>query len=297
MAMSIVITTPTGNIGAKLTQKLLDNNEKITVIARDPAKVEPLAKRGARIISGSHADTKVLVEATRGAKALFVLTPPDLRSADLRAEYQRYGKAAAEAISQNGIPYVVHLSSVGADLDHDNGPVIGLHDNEKYLNETQANVTHLRAGYFMENTLWQVGPIQQQRSMFAAINGNTKIPMIATMDIASAAASALLNTSWSGKRIVEVQGAADITYNDVAKVLSEVLGLEVMYTQISHEQAKAGFVGMGASEHMADLLNQLSAGLDKGVVRFREPRSTSNTTPTSYAQFAQETFLPMFKSR
>jgi hypothetical protein len=37
--MSVVISTPTGKIGALLTQILLNAGEKVTVVARDPTKV------------------------------------------------------------------------------------------------------------------------------------------------------------------------------------------------------------------------------------------------------------------
>lgn len=119
--------------------------------------------------------------------------------------------------------------------------------------------------------------------------------MIATQDIAAAARTALIDRSWNGQRVIELQGAADITYNDVARALSEVLGQKAQYTQITYEQAKAGFIAMGASEPVAELFNELSAGLTAGTVRFREPRTKANTTPTSYAEFAQHVFLPMIR--
>ena len=47
----------------------------------------------------------------------------------------RSGLDTAAAIKKNDVPYVVHLSSVGADLDEGSGPVLGLHDNEMILAE------------------------------------------------------------------------------------------------------------------------------------------------------------------
>ena len=50
--MKIAVTTPTGQIGSKLANLLLDRKSDITVIARHPEKVKALASRGAKVIPG-----------------------------------------------------------------------------------------------------------------------------------------------------------------------------------------------------------------------------------------------------
>ena len=50
--MSIVINTPTSNIGRALTARLLDAGERITVLSRDPKKVDEVHRRGARVLEG-----------------------------------------------------------------------------------------------------------------------------------------------------------------------------------------------------------------------------------------------------
>jgi len=73
--MQITVTTPTGHIGSKLANILLNRKSDVTLIARDPEKVKDLASRGAKVIAGEHADPAVVEQAVRGADGLFWLTP------------------------------------------------------------------------------------------------------------------------------------------------------------------------------------------------------------------------------
>ena len=63
--MSIVITTPTGHIGSKLAEKLLDAGAEVTLLARNPDKVAGFAARGAKVAQGSLEDEAFVVAATR----------------------------------------------------------------------------------------------------------------------------------------------------------------------------------------------------------------------------------------
>ena len=55
--------------------------------------------------------------------------------------------------------------------------------------------------------------------------------------------------------------------------------------------------GMGLSRNIAQLLCEMSASINGGYMKPLEPRSEKNTTPTSFATFAQEVFLPAYKGQ
>jgi uncharacterized protein YbjT (DUF2867 family) len=74
-------------------------------------------------------------------------------SDNVRAFQNRLGQAAAFAVRENQIPRVVNLSSIGADLDAEVGPINGLHDVEGLLDNAASSITHLRPGFFFENLL------------------------------------------------------------------------------------------------------------------------------------------------
>jgi uncharacterized protein YbjT (DUF2867 family) len=293
--MSIVITAPTGNIGRPLTQNLLDLGVKPVLIARDAAKVKHFTDQGATAVVGSHSDPAVIIEATKGADALWLLTPVAFQTDDLRAFYRTFGEAAAKAIEQNDIGHVVHLSSVGAEHQSGTGPIVGLYENENILGKAAKNLVNLRPGYFMENTLGQVPSILQANALFTTFAEGIRFPMIATKDIAARAAELLTKRDWSGQKVVELQGAGDVGYEEVAGVLSEVLGRDLKHITVTPEQQLEALTNMGISATLAGSFHELSQAITSGHVKFHEPRSKANTTPTSYPVFAQEVFKPVFE--
>jgi uncharacterized protein YbjT (DUF2867 family) len=292
--MKIVVTTPTGNIGRVVADSLIRAGEKPILIARDPSKVKDLADAGARVFAGSHGDPAALAEATRGADALFVLTPPDYRATDIRDHYRGFAAAAAHAIRANKIPRVVHLSSVGAELSSGNGPVAGLYVAEAILAAVADNLIQLRPGYFMENTLGQIPSLLGAGALFTTFAGGAKIPMIATRDIGASAARWLRDDGWTGRRVVELQGAGDVSYDQVAAALSETLGRKLAHVTVTAEQQTEALVGMGLSPVLAASFAELAAAVESGRMRFHEPRSAANTTPTTYPEFAAQVFAPAF---
>jgi uncharacterized protein YbjT (DUF2867 family) len=111
--MSIVINTPTSNIGRALVARLLDAGERVTVLSRDKTKVDDFHRRGARVVEGSFEEPALLAEALEGAEALFWLTPPPARP-DYYAWATKCAKQAAAAAKKAGTRRAVVLSSMGA---------------------------------------------------------------------------------------------------------------------------------------------------------------------------------------
>ena len=118
-----------------------------------------------------------LTEAFRGAKAVYVMIPPDMTSNDFRADQDRVTEAVRSALEAAGVEYAVTLGSIGADKEKGTGPVASLHYLEERLNSLAGlNVVHLRTGYFMENTLAQIGIIRQLESMGARLSRASSLP-------------------------------------------------------------------------------------------------------------------------
>jgi uncharacterized protein YbjT (DUF2867 family) len=290
--MNITVTTPTGKIGSVVTKKLLKEKVSLTLVARYPEKVKYAVDQGAKVIQGSSDDPEVLKHATQNADVLFVLTPPDMSVTDIKGHYRRFAAAAAEAVKENKIPYVVHLSSIGAELESGNGPVAGLHVNEEILREACPNIVQLRAGYFMENTLGQLQNIVSSGSLFTTFPQDTKLSMIATEDIGHKAAELLIKADWNGEKIVELVGPEEISYEDVARILSEVLGKELKHVTIPDEQFIQAMTSMGASRELAEGLAEMSHALASRKMAPKNPEKGKIT----YENFAKNVFKPAFEA-
>jgi uncharacterized protein YbjT (DUF2867 family) len=292
-----VITGATGNTGRRIAQALLSKGKQVRVLGRDAERLREF--RGAEQFAADLIDTDDLTRAFKGAEAVYAMIPPNLESPDYRAEQQHIVSSLATALEEAKVPYVVSLSSVGADKPSGTGPVAGLHHMEKQLDAIPGlNTMHLRPAYFMENTLGQIGIIRATGMAIGPLRGDLKIPMIATRDIAAAAADELLRLSFTGHNTRELLGARDYSMNEVASVLGHALGKpELRYLQASEEQLRPAMTQMGMSPSIVSLLLEMSAAINAGYMVNLEPHSTHNTTPTTYEMFVAEEFVPAYRAR
>jgi uncharacterized protein YbjT (DUF2867 family) len=119
--------------------------------------------------------------------------------------------------------------------------------------------------------------------------------MIATRDIAAAAAEALLNKSLHGKQTRELLGQRDLDYREVTTIIGKAIGKsDLKYVHLEDDQMRGALVQMGMSEQFARLLLEMTASLNSGYMRALEPRTPQNTTPTSYETFVAEAFVPAY---
>jgi uncharacterized protein YbjT (DUF2867 family) len=227
------------------------------------------------------------------------MVPPNISSPNVRAYQERVNDALAAALQKNGVKHAVVLSSIGADKSEKTGPVVGLHNLEQKLAAISGlNVVFLRAGYFMENLLPQVGVIPALGSLGGPLSADLALTMIATRDIGAAAAEVLARRDFQGKQRREVLGARDVSFTQVAKVIGAAIGKpELGYQQLLPAQLKPAMTQMGMSPNMADLLLEMSEALNTGYMRALEPRSAQNTTPTTIEAFVGEVFVPAYRSK
>ena len=287
--MNLTITTPNGRIGSQVTERLLAAGLRPTLLARNPERVAVYAARGCGVKTGGLEDKEYLVEATKGTDVLFWVTPGDPQSADLRAMQNRMGENVAAAVRTNHIPYVVNLSSMGAHHGKGTGPVDGLHDVEGLLESVAPNIVHLRPAFFMENVLMNMPTILGQGAIFATLAGSTRLPMVATRDIAAAAAARIRAHDWHGRVVKGLHGPADISFEEVAIELGEVLHRKVAYVRITTDALKQALVGAGLSQDMANRYAELYDAAESGWLRQgAEPRSAETATDTTFRQFAQQ---------
>lgn len=292
----IVITTPTGQIGRALTEQLLGCGEAVTLLVRAAQKLPETVRKNATVFEGSLDDAEFVTYATQGAEALFWLTPPNLGAANLRAWYRQFGDVAAKAVQANRIPYVVNISSGGGGVT-DAGPISNLHEVEQVLDTVATNILHLRCGNFMENFLTQLKPIQHQGCFYYPSPGDYPIPMIATQDIASVAAQHLQKRSWTGRKILAVHGAADLSLEEAASILSDVLGKSIRYVSVPSEQFRQILLSQGASGDGAEQLLRMFDAVVNQNAYAAESRTSETTTPTTLAQWARAVMLPLIQSR
>jgi uncharacterized protein YbjT (DUF2867 family) len=294
-----VIMGATGNTGSIVARALLARKEKVRAIGRSADRLNPLVAEGAESFVCDVNDAGALTKAFSEAKAVYAMIPPSTTSENYRADQVSVTNAIAEAVRQAGVEYVVSLSSVGADKPQGNGPVAGLHYLEQTLNQiSDLNALHLRPGYFMENTLAQIGIIKTLGTTAGPLHSDLALPMIATRDIGTAAANALLALDFSGKQTHELLGERDLSYAEATAIIGKAIGKpELKYVYLPDEQVRGAFVQMGMSADVADLILEMSAALNSGDMKALEERTPENSTPTSFESFVAEEFVPLYRGK
>jgi uncharacterized protein YbjT (DUF2867 family) len=289
----IVITTPAGQIGSQVLENLMDTGEHLRLVARDLSRIPPDTRQRVEVIEGSHGDPAVVDKAFDGADAVFWLTPPDPRAESVEAAFVGFTRPAAEAFSRHGVRRVVGVSALGRGTPWAAraGYVAGSLAMDDLIASSGAAYRALTNPSFMDNIARQAESIKNQGMFFSPIDGDRKLPAVATRDIAAAASRLLLDDTWSGAGEVPLLGPEDLSFNDMAEIISEVLGTQVRFHQTTFEAYKDRFVGFGMTDAMAQGMTDMAwaknEGLDNAVQRTPE-----NSTPTSFRQWCKQVLKP-----
>jgi uncharacterized protein YbjT (DUF2867 family) len=294
-----VITGASGNCGHVLAEKLLDAGKKVRAVGRSAERLQRLRARGAELFVCDLTEGTALTKGFEGAEGVFVMLPPSMSSPDYRKEQDSITDSVTAAIEKAEVKHAISLSSFGADKAKGTGPVVGLHNLERKLNAISGlNVLHLRAGYFMENTLAQIGIIKALGAAAGPVRAEVALPLIATKDIGAYAAQALIGLHFSGQQTHELLGHRDLNMAEAASIIGEEIGRPgLSYKQLPNEVLRRALTDTGMSQNVADLILEMAEAINSGQMAAREKRTLENTTPTSFETFVKEVFAPQFRGK
>jgi len=265
--MHYVITGSLGHIGKPLVEQLCKEGHSITVITSHAETAKQIEALGAKPAVGTVEDVKFLTDTFRGADAVFTMIPPQYEGNDWKAWIVSIGNNYISAIKNSGVKQVVNLSSIGAHIVEQCGPVSGLAKVELAMDAMSGvNVMHLRPGYFYTNFLDSAQEIKQKGTMSGNYGPEVKMVLVHPADIAEHAAKALKDKYHIGRgfsyiasdektpaEIVEMIGKAmnkpDLAW--VERTDSEELE-EMLAVGIPEETAK-NYVEMGAALRLGDM--------------------------------------------
>lgn len=292
----IVVTAPTGNIGSQVLANLLasSSDAKIRVIVRDPSRLSAQVLEKVEVIQGSHSDASVIKQALEGANSLFWLCPPDPRAESVISAYVDFTRPVCEAIQRNGVGRVVSISALGRGtlMAANAGYVTASLAMDDLIASTDVGLRALTMPSFMDNIARQVSLINEQGRFFLPIDGELKLPAVATKDIALVTTELLLDPTWSNQEEVQVLGPEDLSFNEMARIMSDVLNKPVIYEQVSFETYKAGFVQRGMSDAMAQGLTDMAKAKNEGIDNVVN-RTPENSTPTTFRQWCENELRPL----
>jgi uncharacterized protein YbjT (DUF2867 family) len=240
----IAVTGITGNVGNVVGQNLLSAKQPVRAVLRDARKAQFWAESGCEIAIADISDASTLAAAFLGAQAVFVLVPPVFDPSPGFPEALSTAATLKSALQTARPGKVVYLSTIGAQATQTN--LLTQHTLiENALRELALPITFLRPGWFMENCGWDVAPARESGVIPGFLRPLDKpVPMVATADIGKVAAE-LLQETWNGHRVVELEGPKRVTPNEIAAAFSELLGRPVSVELVPHETWEALFRSQG----------------------------------------------------
>jgi len=238
------ITGITGKVGGEVARQLLAAGLPVRGGVRDVARARPWAERGCELARADMADASALAAAFKDTTGVFVLLPPQFDPAPDFPEARRVIAAVAEAILRASPKKVVCLSTIGAQADEINLLTqLGL--MEQALRKLPMPVTFLRPAWFMENAAWDVASARDRGVIASYLQPLDKpVPMVATADVGRVAAE-LLQETWKGVRIVELEGPRRVSPNTLAATFARVLGVPVRAEIVERQTWDALFRAQG----------------------------------------------------
>jgi uncharacterized protein YbjT (DUF2867 family) len=294
-----VVLGASGHTGSVVTKKLLEKGAKVRGVTRDPRKAAELTQLGAEGVAADVNDAAVLGKAFDGANAAYILLPPRAKDPELLGSGNHMVAAIAEAVRAAGISHVVVLSSIGAQHEKKTGPIQVLHTLEEKLKQVpNLNALFLRPGPFMENFLLYVPLVHAMGFLAGGIEGDLKMPFIATRDIGERAADALLQLDFSGFSTRELLGERDVSHDEVATAIGSSIGKpKLSYQKFPGFLVEQGMKQMGIPGKTASLMSEMNSAANDGLLKPLEPRTAGNTTPTSIEAWAREVFVPGYNAK
>jgi len=290
----ITVLGASGNTGGQVVRRLREAGEPVRAVGRDAARLAGAVAHGADPYVGDASDPAVLSEALRGADAAYVLMPLDLAAPGYRAQQERIGTAITTALAHAGVPRVVALSSLGAEVPSGTGFLETLHEQEQRLAALDAQVVRLRPGLFFESFLPALETMLASGVHHDTIDPELALPMVAAADVGDAAATALRDPAAVGVR--EVLGPEDLTVPDAVARLGAVLGRPgLRYERPPEDVVRTVLVEAGLPADITEENLAMNAAFNRGVVRPLAGRGPATASPTTLEDWAS-TLVPVLSA-
>lgn len=219
---TILVTGATGNVGAEILRLLQEQGQAVRVAVRSPKAARNSGADGVQEVAFDFAEPATYGAALNGVTRLFLMRPPQISNT------KKYIDPVIDAAKQSGVQQIVLLSLLGAEKN----PILPHRKIEQSILRSGIPYTFLRPSFFMQNlsTTHRLD-IQKHNEVFVPA-GHGATSFIDVRDIAAVAAKTLTEPGHA-YRAYPLTGNEALTYDDVARTLTEALGRSIRYTNPS----------------------------------------------------------------
>ena len=284
--IKVLVTGATGNTGSLLVPALLRAGVDVRILVRDEAKAKPLKDLGAEVVLGDLDKPETILPAVKNVDKIYLLT--------WNGETQlQQAINVIDAAKKSGNPHIVRHSMWGSE----NSRIIKQgYKIEEILKASGLPWTILKPTFYMQNTMMAAQTISSDGVIYWDMKDG-KLGMIDVRDIADAAFAVITGKGHEGKEYI-LTGPEAISFNDVAKIFSNVLDTEIKYVSVPGEAALQSMVGMGLPEWIAKGYVELSEGFSENFANSttRNVEILTGHPSRSFEQFASD-FTRVFDNK
>lgn len=232
---TIAVTGVTGRLGSLVAADLAARGVGLRLIARNPARVEPID--GAAIATAEYNDAAAFEAAVAGADTLFLVsaTESETRVAD--------HTTAVDAAIAAGVDRIVYISFQGAAPDATFTFARDHWHTEQHIEASGVGYTFLRDNNYLNHV---PGLVDSTDGVIRGPAGTGKFAPVAHADIAAVAAAVLADRTLLAGETRDVTGPEAFTLEEAARLLTERTGRDISYVPETREEAFASRAHYGA---------------------------------------------------
>ncbi len=225
---SILLTGATGTVGREVAKALIQRNIPFRVANYHA----PVTDEKEVYLDLQKPET--FLPALMGVEKIFLIRPPRI------ADVKKYFCPFVQAARQQGVKQIVFLSAMGVERQGFAPPA----KIEKYIRDAQIGYTFLRPSFFMQNLVTaHLDEIRQDNIIYLP-SGKGKTSLIDARDIGEAGAVSLLDEQHMNKAYT-LTGSQSLSYYEVAKIFTDVLGRQITYANPSLFQFRKHMLSKG----------------------------------------------------
>ncbi|MDV2884723.1 SDR family oxidoreductase [Alkalihalophilus pseudofirmus] len=254
--MTILVTGFNGKVGYEVAKKLKHKGISLKCAVRNVEKSKFVYGNDFDFVRLEFSDPSTFEAALNQIDKLFLIYPPGAK-----IEFERFLHLAKE----KGIQHIVYLSVKDVQFL----PFIHHFKNEKMLKKLGIPYTFIRAGYFMQNLNDFLGEEIRERQRIFVPAGKGKTSFVDTRDLAEIAMLALQNTEMHSSKKYVITGEESLDFYKVADIMSEVLHINIHYSNPSAKEFKEFMLNKGVNEKYVNVIVGIhfptKLGLAKGI--------------------------------
>jgi uncharacterized protein YbjT (DUF2867 family) len=283
MRHKVLVTGATGVTGNFAAKRLLELGVPVRAMVRhQDERSASLATMGAEVVTGDFLDLDSLSAVMKGVSGAYFVYPVAPGLLEATALF-------AQVAKEEGVGLIVNVSQRTAVRNAPSHSAQAHWVAERLLDRSGVPVTHLQPTLFMDWLAYFGQEIKENNRLISPY-GDARYASINSEDIGRVGAAILAKPESHAGKIYPLYGPAELTQQEVAGILSNVLNRKITYVPIEPEAFADVIRGSNSPyntpfniQHIAAIGHMFRSGKMSGYNNFVE--DITGTKPLSFADY------------